>query len=69
MISGRGRSGLLACSLSQRRKTARTGAGAGLREGRQRGRGRDCRKEDGAARGLERGHGEVGGRPRSSLKV
>jgi hypothetical protein len=39
----------------QGRKTA--WAGAGLQEGRQRGRG------------LERGHGEVGGRPRSSLKV
>jgi hypothetical protein len=30
---------------------------------------RNCRKEDGAAWGLERGHGEVGGRPRSSLKL
>jgi hypothetical protein len=32
-------------------------AGTGLEEG------------DDTARGLERGHGEVGGRPRSSLKV
>jgi hypothetical protein len=49
-----------------------TGMGARGRHGMQGRKSAPLRagcREDGAAQGLERGHGEVCGRPRSSLKV